>query len=71
MNAMQQHMIDVYRAAQRGDIPPPRPGDLDLRTIREAWTYRRFRAVLAGRAVRAAKGTRRAGAAAGARRTPC
>lgn len=46
---MQQHMIDVYRAAQRGETPPPRPGDLDVRTVREAWTYRRFRAVLAGR----------------------
>lgn len=70
MNAMQQHMIDMYRAARRGDTPPPRPGDLDLRTIREAWIYRPFRAMLAGRTVRVTKGTR-AGAAAGDRRTPC
>jgi len=53
MNAMQQHMVDVYRAARRGDEPPPRPGDHDVRTIREACTYLRFRAVLAGRRVRA------------------
>jgi hypothetical protein len=62
MNAIQQHLLDVYRAAQSGGTPPPRPGDLDVRTIREAWTRRRFRAVPAGRP---------AHAAAGARRTPC
>ncbi|MEU0375424.1 hypothetical protein ABZ070_35925 [Streptomyces sp. NPDC006283] len=60
MNATQQHMIDAYRTARRGEAPPPPPGDHDLRTIREAWTYRRFRAVLAGRRVCAAAGGRAA-----------
>ncbi|MFF3288969.1 hypothetical protein [Streptomyces sp. NPDC003023] len=66
MNAMQQHMIDVYRAAQRGDTPPPLPGGHDTRVLGEARTDRRVRAVLAGRSLRTARGAR---AAAGDRRS--
>jgi hypothetical protein len=43
MNAIQQHMLDLYRAARTGTAPPPRPGDHDLRTLREARGDRRFR----------------------------
>jgi hypothetical protein len=60
MNAIQQHMLDLYRAARTGTAPPPRPGDHDLRTLREARGDRRFRTVLAGRhiGVRAADARR-------------
>jgi hypothetical protein len=51
MNAIQQHMLDLYRAARTDTAPPPRPGDHDLRTFREARGHRRFRAVLAGRRI--------------------
>ncbi|MCS0639046.1 hypothetical protein NX801_26045 [Streptomyces sp. LP05-1] len=49
MNATQQHMIDLYRAAQRGETPPPPPGQGDLAALRSVREYRRFRRVLAGR----------------------
>ncbi|WTE34620.1 hypothetical protein OH735_16360 [Streptomyces sp. NBC_01618] len=29
MNALQQHMIDSYRAARHGEPPPPPPGRHD------------------------------------------
>ncbi|MEU9013804.1 hypothetical protein AB0D12_29375 [Streptomyces sp. NPDC048479] len=48
MNAMHQHMIDNYRAAQRGEQAPPQPGLNDWQVIRELRDYRRFQAVLAG-----------------------
>ncbi|MEU9617843.1 MULTISPECIES: hypothetical protein [unclassified Streptomyces] len=38
MNALQQHMLDSYRAAQRGEQPPPPPGRHDrsvLRAVRD------------------------------------
>ncbi|MFJ6696281.1 hypothetical protein ACIQM4_09425 [Streptomyces sp. NPDC091272] len=35
MNASQQHMFDVYRAAQQGGPTPPAPGTHDWRTVRE------------------------------------
>ncbi|MFF2410580.1 hypothetical protein [Streptomyces sp. NPDC058092] len=45
MNALQQHMIDSYRAAQHGEPPPPPPGRHDrsvLRTVRDHYgRYRR------------------------------
>ncbi|MFE3899583.1 hypothetical protein ACFXPY_04225 [Streptomyces sp. NPDC059153] len=40
MDAIQQHMIDSYRAAQRWEAPPPPPGRHDgsvLRAIRDHW----------------------------------
>ncbi|MEE1756712.1 hypothetical protein [Streptomyces sp. SP18CS02] len=49
MNAMQQHMIDAYRAAQRGEQAPPPPGEGDWAAVRSVRDYRRFLAVLSGR----------------------
>ncbi|GAA3483789.1 hypothetical protein [Streptomyces yanii] len=49
MDAMQQHMIDSYRAAQRGEAPPPLPGRHDWGVVREARDARRFAAVIEGR----------------------
>ncbi|MFG2219155.1 hypothetical protein ACGFN1_30650 [Streptomyces sp. NPDC048685] len=49
MDAIQQHMIDSYRAAQRGELPPPLPGRHDWGVVREARERRRFEAVIAGR----------------------
>ncbi|MET9662190.1 hypothetical protein [Streptomyces sp. NPDC006510] len=57
MDAIQQHMIDSYRAAQRGELPPPLPGRHDWGVVREARDRRRFEAVIAGRP---ARGRRRA-----------
>lgn len=43
MDIVQQHMLDSFRAAQHGEVPPPLPGSHDqevLRTIRRrirAW----------------------------------
>ncbi|MFJ7492832.1 hypothetical protein ACIQZB_16565 [Streptomyces sp. NPDC097727] len=51
MNAIQQHMIDSCRAAQRGEAPPP-PGRHDWGVVREARDRRRFDAVIAGRPAR-------------------
>ncbi|MEU9983327.1 hypothetical protein [Streptomyces sp. NPDC050856] len=52
MNAMQQHMIDTYRAAQHGEPAPPPPGRDDWAVLRAARERRRFTAVLAGRPAR-------------------
>ncbi|MFF2119428.1 hypothetical protein ACFVXH_19085 [Kitasatospora sp. NPDC058184] len=49
MNALQQHLLDSHRAAQRGEPAPPLPGTHDLAVLR----------AVAGR-VRAALGLRRA-----------
>lgn len=49
MNAIQQHMLDLYVAARTDTAPPPRPGDHDLRVLREARVHRRVLAVFAGR----------------------
>lgn len=35
MNANQQHMLDAYRAAQRGETAPPLPGRHDWEAIGE------------------------------------
>ncbi|MEU9563018.1 hypothetical protein AB0D16_13365 [Streptomyces sp. NPDC048161] len=35
MDAFQQHMIDSYRSAQRGELPPPLPGRHDWDVVRE------------------------------------
>ncbi|WHM37370.1 hypothetical protein [Streptomyces sp. BPTC-684] len=49
MDAIQQHMLDTYRAARLQEPPPPLPGTHDVRTLREIRDYRRFEAVLSGR----------------------
>ncbi|MEU9339310.1 hypothetical protein AB0D49_40245 [Streptomyces sp. NPDC048290] len=49
MSTTQQYLIDTYRAARQGEPMPPAPGTHDVRVVREIRTYRRFRAVLAGR----------------------
>ncbi|MEE1808743.1 hypothetical protein [Streptomyces sp. BE133] len=52
MDAIQQHMIDSCRAAQRGEAPPPPPGRHDWGVVREARDRRRFDAVITGRPAR-------------------
>ncbi|MFB6986476.1 hypothetical protein ACFCZT_21535 [Streptomyces sp. NPDC056230] len=52
MDAIQQHMFDSYRAAQRGELPPPLPGRHDWGVVREARDRRRFDLVIAGRPAR-------------------
>ncbi|MCX5387972.1 hypothetical protein [Streptomyces sp. NBC_00083] len=49
MDAMQQHMIDNYRAARLGTPAPPLPGTHDVAVLRDLRDYRRFEAVLDGR----------------------
>ncbi|GAB7184267.1 hypothetical protein ATKI12_4098 [Kitasatospora sp. Ki12] len=49
MNALHQHLVDSYRAAQHGEPAPPVPGTHDLAVLRAARDRRRFEAVLAGR----------------------
>lgn len=43
---MQQHMIDAYRAAQRGEAAPPLPGTGDVQALRAVRDWRRFEAVV-------------------------
>ncbi|MFE9888950.1 hypothetical protein [Streptomyces scopuliridis] len=45
MDAIQQHMLDSYRAARRGEQAPPPPGRYDRETLRTIREYRRFRAI--------------------------
>ncbi|MFB7468522.1 hypothetical protein ACFCZ1_34415 [Streptomyces sp. NPDC056224] len=49
MTAIEQYLIDTYRASQHGDPMPPPPGRDDLAVARAARTYEQFRAVLDGR----------------------
>ncbi|WP_251060596.1 hypothetical protein [Streptomyces sp. ISL-100] len=53
MNATQQHMLDVYRAAQLGSPAPPAPGLNDWQVVREVREHHRFRAVAEDRPPRA------------------
>ncbi|UNO40603.1 hypothetical protein [Streptomyces sp. MST-110588] len=46
MDATQQHMLDTYRTARRGESAPPAPGTGEARAIREFRTWRRFQAVV-------------------------
>ncbi|MET9697169.1 hypothetical protein ABZY31_09600 [Streptomyces sp. NPDC006529] len=52
MTAIEQYLVDTYRAAQQGAPMPPEPGRHDLAELRAARTYERFQAVLDGRAAR-------------------
>ncbi|MEU3714088.1 hypothetical protein [Streptomyces catenulae] len=46
MNASQQHLLDAYRAAQRGEAPPVQPGADTVRAVREVLLWRRFTSVV-------------------------
>ncbi|MFE3775376.1 hypothetical protein [Streptomyces sp. NPDC059122] len=46
MDTTQQHLLDSYRAAQRGEAAPPAPGEATVRTAREIQQWRRFQAVV-------------------------
>ncbi|MFJ5291298.1 hypothetical protein [Streptomyces sp. NPDC088348] len=35
MNTNQQHLLDAYRAAQRGELAPPQPGRHDWEALGE------------------------------------
>ncbi|MFC5145035.1 hypothetical protein [Streptomyces aureoversilis] len=59
MNAAQQHMLDLYRAAQHGESAPPAPGTGDVEAYRSFRTWRAFQAVVDERV--AARRARRAG----------
>ncbi|GAA3160848.1 MULTISPECIES: hypothetical protein [Streptomyces] len=46
MNASQQHLLDAYRAAQRGEAPPVQPGADTVRAVLEVLLWRRFTSVV-------------------------
>ncbi|MGG2466043.1 hypothetical protein ACO0M4_40850 [Streptomyces sp. RGM 3693] len=46
MDTTQQHLLDSYRAAQRGEAVPPAPGEATVRTAREIQQWHRFQAVV-------------------------
>ncbi|KOU22492.1 hypothetical protein ADK52_20845 [Streptomyces sp. WM6372] len=52
MTAIEQYLIDTYRASQLGEPMPPPPGRDDVAVLRSARTYAQFRAVLEGREAR-------------------
>lgn len=52
MTAIEQYLIDTYRASQHGEPPPPPPGRDDLAVLRAARAYGQFQAVLDGRPAR-------------------
>lgn len=52
MNATQQHMLDVYRAARLGAPVPPAPGLNDWQVVREIRDYHRFGAAAETRPAR-------------------
>lgn len=49
MTAIEQYLIDTYRAAQHHTPMPPPPGRDDIATLRALHTEAQFRAVLSGR----------------------
>ncbi|WP_030158504.1 hypothetical protein [Streptomyces sp. NRRL S-244] len=52
MTAIEQYLIDTYRASQLGEPMPPPPGRDDVAVLRSARTYAQFQAVLEGREAR-------------------
>ncbi|MCF3100545.1 hypothetical protein IPZ58_03000 [Streptomyces roseoverticillatus] len=58
MNAAQQHMLDLYRAAQLNQPAPPAPGTGDVEAYRSFRTWHAFRGVVDERV--AARRARRA-----------
>ncbi|MET7533910.1 hypothetical protein [Streptomyces goshikiensis] len=52
MTAIEQHLIDTYRAAQHASPMPPLPGEHDMAALRAARAHVQFQAVLDGRPAR-------------------
>ncbi|MGW3322382.1 hypothetical protein [Streptomyces virginiae] len=52
MTAIEQYMIDTYRASQQGVPMPPPPGRDDVAVVRSLRTYAQARAVMEGRPAR-------------------
>ncbi|MFG2715014.1 hypothetical protein ACGFX2_31305 [Streptomyces goshikiensis] len=52
MTAIEQYLIDTYRAAQHASPMPPLPGAHDTAVIRAARAHVQFQAVLDGRPAR-------------------
>lgn len=52
MTAIEQYLIDTYRASQQNAPMPPPPGRDDVTVLREARSYVQFQAVLDGRSAR-------------------
>ncbi|MER6217566.1 hypothetical protein ABT213_26385 [Streptomyces sp. NPDC001674] len=48
MTAIEQYLIDTYRASQHGEPPPPPPGRDDLATLRALRTAAQFEAAVEG-----------------------
>ena len=53
MDATQQHLLDLYRAAQLRQPAPPAPAEGQWQAVREFRTWRDFQAVVAGHSPRA------------------
>ncbi|MEU9121207.1 hypothetical protein AB0C96_15360 [Streptomyces sp. NPDC048506] len=70
MNTTQQHLLDAYRAAQRGEAAPPAPDVHLARTVREIHQWRRFQAVVTAPEGRLLGRIRRALRAASRRHAP-
>ncbi|MCY0945056.1 hypothetical protein [Streptomyces antarcticus] len=49
MSAIEQYLIDTYRASQHGAPMPPPPGRDDVATLRAVRTHAQAEAVLEGR----------------------
>ncbi|MFE5542083.1 hypothetical protein [Streptomyces sp. NPDC056492] len=52
MTAIEQYLIDTWRASQQGAPMPPPPGRDDVAVLRSARTYAQFQAVVDGREAR-------------------
>ncbi|MBW5484967.1 hypothetical protein [Streptomyces bambusae] len=48
MTAIEQYLIDTYRACERGTPLPPPPGRDDVAALRAARSYEQCQAVLEG-----------------------
>ncbi len=52
MTAIEQYLIDTWRASQQAAPMPPPPGRDDVAVLREVRSYEQCRAVVEGRAAR-------------------
>ncbi|MFH7596597.1 hypothetical protein WDV06_16060 [Streptomyces racemochromogenes] len=48
MTALEQYLIDTWRASQHGTPPPPPPGRDDLAALRSIRTAAQFEAAVSG-----------------------